>query len=250
MRVLIADDEPAARRKLKRMLGEIEFIEVVAEAQDGESALQLILEHQPDVAFLDIEMPEMTGLEVAQRAAATHVHAVFVTAYDHFAVQAFETRAVDYLLKPVSADRLVHCIEQIEHGVRTRKRPPDGGDEHSSARQLSIRHGTAVRIVEFDHIAWLESVQGNCRVWLSEAGHNVHKQKSLISDNSLAHTYSLLPENQFLRASRSAIFNAELVIRHWTFKRQMLLMLNGFEDQPIPVSRRNASLLRRRWDAQ
>lgn len=250
MRVLIADDEPAARRKLSKMLGEFAFIEEVAQAQDGESALQLIIEHQPDVAFLDIEMPEMNGMEVAQRAAATNVHVVFVTAFDHFAVKAFETQAVDYLLKPVSADRLAYCIEQIEHGARTGKLQPDHGEEHPSIKQLSIRHGAAVRIVELDHIAWLESVQGYCRVWLSESGRSAHKQKSLISDTSLAHTHSLLPENQFLRASRSAIFNAELVIRHWTAKRQMLLVLNGFEDQPIPVSRRNASLLRRRWAAQ
>ena len=250
MRVLIADDEPAARRKLSRMLCDFAFIDIVAEAQDGESALQLICKHQPDVAFLDIEMPEMTGMDVAQRIEATNVHVVFVTAYDHFAVKAFETQAVDYLLKPVSADRLAHCIEQIKHGARTGKLPPGGGDYHPSVRQLSIRHGAGVRMVELDHIAWLESVQGYCRVWLSESGQSVHKQKSLISDTSLAQTHSLLPENQCLRASRSAIINAELVIRHWTAKRQMLLVLNGFEDQPITVSRRNASLLRQRWAVQ
>ncbi|MDE0931045.1 MAG: LytTR family DNA-binding domain-containing protein, partial [Halioglobus sp.] len=110
-----------------------------------------------------------------------------------------------------------------------------------------IRHGAAVRIVEHDHIAWLESVQGYCRVWLSESGQRVHKQKSLISDTSLAQTSSFLPETQFLLASRSAIINAELVVSHWTAKRQMFVVLDGFNDQPITVSRRNASLLRQRW---
>ncbi len=247
MRVLIADDEPAARRKLSNMLGEFAFVEVVAQAQDGESALQQIIEHQPDVAFLDIEMPEMTGMEVAQRTAATDVHVVFVTAYEHFAVKAFDTQAVDYLLKPVSASRLARCIERIERSAKPGMPTPDEGHDHQTAGHLSIRHGAAVRIVEFDHIAWLESVQGYCRVWLSESGQSVHHQKSLISDSSLAQTYSLLPETQFLRASRSAIVNSEQIVRHWTAKRQMMLMLKGFEDQPIPVSRRNASLLRQRW---
>ena len=250
IRVLIADDEPAARHKLSRMLGAFAFIDIVAEAEDGKSALQLMGEYQPDVAFLDIAMPEMTGMEVAQHAKITNIHIVFVTAYDHYAVQAFETHAADYLLKPVSADRLANCINQIEQDVRTGKHQPDDGNDHPSAGQLSIRHGSTVRIIEVDHIAWLESVQGYCRVWLSESGQSVHDQKSVMSDNSLAKTHSLLPENQFLRASRSAIINAELVIRHRTQKRRMLLVLNGFEDQPIAVSRRNASLLRKHWADQ
>ena len=250
MRVLIADDEPAARRKLSRMLGAFAFIDIVAEASDGDAALQLICDHQPDVAFLDIEMPEMTGIEVAQRAAASNVHIVFVTAYDHFAVQAFETQAVDYLLKPVSADRLARCIEQIEKGARTGRPASDRVDAHSPVTQLTIRHGAAVRIVEHDHIAWLESVQGYCRVWLSESGQRAHKQESLILDTSVAQACSVLPENQFLRASRSAIINAELVIIHWTAKRQMFVVLNGFEEQPITVSRRNASLFRKHWADQ
>ena len=247
IRAVIADDEPAARRKLRRMLDAFAFIDIVAEAPDGDAALQLICEHKPDVAFLDIEMPEMTGMEVAKRAAASNVHIVFVTAYDHFAVKAFETQAVDYLLKPVSADRLARCIERIEKGARTGRPAPDHVEGHSPITQLTIRHGAAVRIVEYDHIAWLESVHGYCRVWLSESGQLVHKQNSLISDISLAQTSSILPEAQFLRASRSTIINAELVVSHCTAKRQMSVVLDGFKNQPIAVSRRNASLLRQRW---
>lgn len=253
LRVLIADDEPAARRKLRSMLAKFPQLCIVAEAEDGGSALSLIQTHLPDVAFLDIEMPALTGMDVARKFDTKNVRIVFVTAYDNYAVQAFEASAVDYLLKPVSPTRLAQCIEKLnsdhQPGI-------NASDEHGRSaasprsQQLAIRHGAAARIVETEHIAWLESIEGYCRIHLSKEGQLLHKQNNLITDTSLVQTHSLLPEEQFLRISRAAVVNIRHIVRHWTEKRQMYIGLQGFEDQAaLPVSRRNASIVRRQWDA-
>jgi DNA-binding LytR/AlgR family response regulator len=114
LRLLIADDEPPLRDWLRRLLAEVApNAEIVAEAGDGDTALAQIEALRPDVAFLDIRMPGLSGLEVAARATAP-CRIVFVTAYDEFAVQAFEQAAVDYLLKPVTAERLARTIERLQ----------------------------------------------------------------------------------------------------------------------------------------
>ncbi len=114
MRVLIVDDEPPARRRLASLLADLKLGEVVGEAANGKQALELVTRDSPDVLLLDIRMPGMDGLEVAGHLAALdHPPAViFTTAYDQHALQAFEARAVDYLLKPVRRDRLQEAVER------------------------------------------------------------------------------------------------------------------------------------------
>ena len=115
MKILIADDEPLARERLKGLVAELNLGEVVAEAANGEEVLQLSEQHQPDVVLLDIRMPGMTGLETAihldQLETAPAV--IFTTAYDEYALQAFEANAVDYLLKPVRRERLSKALEKV-----------------------------------------------------------------------------------------------------------------------------------------
>ena len=110
---LIADDEPLLRDVLERLLGQLwPELEIVKVAANGVEAAEAIAALEPDIAFLDIQMPGLTGLEVAQGIeGGTRV--VFVTAYDQYAVEAFEARAVDYLLKPLKADRLAACVERL-----------------------------------------------------------------------------------------------------------------------------------------
>jgi DNA-binding LytR/AlgR family response regulator len=110
---IIAEDEPEQRRALAALLREQwPELEIVAECEDGLSALEALQEQQPQVAFLDIRMPGASGIEVA-RAASGNVHVVFVTAYDEYAVAAFETGAADYLVKPVVPDRLAKAVERL-----------------------------------------------------------------------------------------------------------------------------------------
>ena len=121
MRVLVADDEAPARGKLQRWLSEQGDIEVVAESEDGLSAAEAIERLKPDVVFLDIQMPGLSGLEVAaQLEQETAPLIVFVTAFDEHAIKAFELNAIDYLLKPYDKDRLLKTLSRI------RSRPADG----------------------------------------------------------------------------------------------------------------------------
>src|SRR5687768_15564723 len=122
IRVLIADDEPPARDKLQRWLGEQADLEVVARAEDGLQAAAAIDQARPDVAFLDIQMPGLNGLEVAaQLEQATAPLIVFVTAYDEHAVKAFDLNAVDYLLKPYDKERLLKSLTRVRERLGDRQ---------------------------------------------------------------------------------------------------------------------------------
>src|ERR671913_788916 len=128
---LVADDEQLARDELCFLLGKIDGVEVVAQAADGMQALEDISRFTPDVAFLDVQMPGLTGFEVARRLleAGTDLAVVFVTAFDHRAVEAFEVNAVDYVLKPVEASRLEQAVQRArkrrEMSGRGAPRPSD-----------------------------------------------------------------------------------------------------------------------------
>ena len=115
---IIAEDEPILRAQLKSKLGKLwPELNIVADVGDGEAALEAIGEHQPQLAFLDIQMPEMTGVEVAKSLAANRAlrcHVVFVTAFDQYAIEAFETGAIDYILKPYSDERLKAAVDRLK----------------------------------------------------------------------------------------------------------------------------------------
>ena len=116
-RAVIVEDEPIARRRLQDLVAEIDWIECVGEAADGLTAVSVIDQLRPDLVFLDIEMPELSGLEVLGR--IHHDPAiVFTTAYDRFAVAAFELEAVDYLLKPFGRDRLLAALERVRRAAK------------------------------------------------------------------------------------------------------------------------------------
>lgn len=139
MRVVIADDEPLARTRLRGLLGEHAGIEVVAEVGDGQQALQACAEHAPDLVLLDIAMPGIDGLEAARHLAAFEPRpaVVFCTAYDAHALSAFEAEAIDYLVKPVRAERLAAALERVRTFAAGRERtagPADGPRSHLCAR--------------------------------------------------------------------------------------------------------------------
>jgi two-component system LytT family response regulator len=116
---LVIDDEPLARRKVRELLSDVPWIECVGEVGDGRAAVQAIDEHQPDLVFLDIRMPELSGVEILRR--VRHAPAViFTTAYDRYAVTAFELAAVDYLLKPFSRDRFLQSLARARPALESR----------------------------------------------------------------------------------------------------------------------------------
>src|SRR4051794_3192797 len=164
LRVVIADDERPARRFLANLLGEIADVTVVGEASNGRDAVDLIEQQRPDLALLDLQMPELGGLDVARlvKAGATPQIA-FVTAYDEFAVQAFELNAVDYLLKPVDKARLVATVErararqQGESAAQARltaaSNAIDGATRRSYLERIPVRRRDEVFILPVRQIA-------------------------------------------------------------------------------------------------
>jgi DNA-binding LytR/AlgR family response regulator len=132
---LIADDEPHLAQALQRQLATLwPELNVLAIARNGIEAAQAIQTHGPDIAFLDIQMPGLTGLEVAQGIENGRTRVVFVTAFDAYAVQAFEQSALDYLLKPVKAERLARTVEKVKAALASRE-PPDDGAALAAALQ-------------------------------------------------------------------------------------------------------------------
>lgn len=122
-RAVIAEDEPLLRAELRSLLAQAwPELEIAAEAEDGGEALEAIALHRPEIVFLDVRMPGMTGIEVA-RAIAGQAHVVFVTAFDRFAIDAFESEAVDYVVKPVTAERLATTVQRLKRRLGTQPPP-------------------------------------------------------------------------------------------------------------------------------
>lgn len=141
VRAILAEDEPILRAQLKFKLGKLwPELQIVADVGDGEAALEMIDAHRPELAFLDIQMPEMTGVEVARSVAANpelKCHVVFVTAFDQYAVEAFQTGAADYLLKPYSDERLALTVQRLKERLTLQPAPPQ--DLQALVAQISAQ---------------------------------------------------------------------------------------------------------------
>ncbi|HNQ14322.1 MAG TPA: LytTR family DNA-binding domain-containing protein [Pyrinomonadaceae bacterium] len=218
LRVLIADDERPAREFLKTFLRGMDGIELVGEAEDGESALELIRATRPDLALLDIQMPELTGLDVVRRLEPDEMPlVVFVTAFDEFAVNAFEVAAVDYLLKPIEAERLQETVAR----ARTRLNTADSRAvatrnvfhavqtiEDSSQRPFVERIPVRVR----DEIVLVPAVEIASIIADGELLH-------LTTDSNFRYTFNFrlkdlearLDPDKFVRVSRGAIVALSMI---------------------------------------
>lgn len=160
---IIAEDEPILRAQLKAKLGRLwPELKILADVGDGEAALEAIAEHQPRLAFLDIQMPEMTGVEVAKSLAANRelrCHVVFVTAFDQYAVEAFETGAIDYVLKPYSDERLATAIERLKErlgGSGAGSTAVDAGGGTQNLEAL-VAHLSAKLNPQSERLKWIKA---------------------------------------------------------------------------------------------
>lgn len=216
MRVLIADDEPLARKGLRKLLSHETGVEVVAECADGIEAVERIQETKPDAAFLDIRMPGIDGFGVVEAIGAGKMPVtVFVTAYDHHALKAFEVHAVDYLLKPVTAERLRVAVERaaamlgaadrrliegrIESLIRA-VRPQGGtpaGTPAGTMERFVIRSVGKVSIVPVGEVEWIEADGDYVRLHTAGKVH-LHRERMSVLEESL-------DPAEFIRIHRSTI---------------------------------------------
>lgn len=158
MRILIVDDERPARERLRRMLALETGIDAIAEAADGHAALRRLPEFRPDALLLDVEMPELSGIELAASLPAPAPLVVFVTAYDDYALRAFDANAIDYLLKPFDQARLRRALERLRERHAARERAgPGSAAVGLPPRQLLVTERGATRVVQVADIEWLET---------------------------------------------------------------------------------------------
>jgi len=211
LRVIVADDEPAALSGLARRLAATPSIRVVAACRNGIEALERIRAIRPDAAFLDVTMPGLTGLDVVRVLdSAERPHIVFVTAYERFAIQAFDLYAVDYLLKPFTRDRLAATVARLHE--RRRSRAPANEalqDFLNSTRpaatldRLVVRAGETILTIPAHEIDWCAAEDNYVRIHTGPKRHLIRMTMRRLEE--------LLPRTTFARIHRSAIVNMERV---------------------------------------
>ena len=232
MRVLVVDDEKPARDRLVRMLGAFGDVEVVGQAQNGLEALSAIEKLRPDLVFLDIEMPVLSGLEVAESLGDESPAIVFATAYDKFALEAFDVAAIDYLVKPIARERLRAAIEKAQRRVPSPE--PDlrsvlHSFRHEGSR-LAVRLGADFEILNPRDISAVLA-QEHYAVIIS--GTSEH-----LSEESLELLETRLAPHGFMRVHRSAIINLNYVVKlNRQGDRKYVAVLNDVPKTEAPISR-------------
>jgi two-component system, LytTR family, response regulator len=206
MRVVLVDDEPPSRLALRQQLSRLPDAEIVAECGDGASAVEAILRHAPDVLFLDVQLGGVSGLDVLVRVGADAVPAVvFVTAYDRYAVRAFEAHAVDYLLKPIDPDRFREAWHRAAERVERETDEPAkrvaalvGGDAPPPLERFVVREGGRLWFVPVESVEWIEAAGNYVR--LHQGG------KEHLLRRTLAGLAQRLGD-RFVRIHRTALVN-------------------------------------------
>ena len=200
LRALIVDDEPLARARLRRLLGQLPEIEVVADCSNGEQAIAALHEGTQDVVFLDIQMPDMDGFDVLDSLPRERrPHVVFVTAYSEHAVRAFEARALDYLLKPVSAERLRQSVERLRFAPG--QAAPGNG---AYAERLAVPIGGRIHLVDTTEIDHVGAHANYVELHLGT--------RSLVLRETMNHLEARLDPKRFLRVHRSRIVRLDGVL--------------------------------------
>jgi two-component system LytT family response regulator len=231
MRVIIVDDEDLARRVVKEFLKSHADVEVVAECANGFEAVKAITELSPDLVFLDIQMPKLNGFEVVELAGAKTRY-MFVTAYDQYALKAFEVHAVDYLLKPFSQQRL---DEALAHARASMGVAPavdalvaEAAQRQKPLERILIRDGARVHVVPVEKIDYIEAQDDYVQV--TSGG------KAYLKNQRMAELENQLDPACFLRIHRSYIVNVEAISRiEQTGKDSHTAILK--DDTRIPISR-------------
>lgn len=239
-RVLVVDDEEPARRLLAEYLRAHPAWRLVAEAKNGLEALQLAKEHEPDLLLLDVQMPKLDGFEVLGLL-APEIAVIFTTAFDEYAVRAFEVHAVDYLQKPFSAQRFAQALVRAETRLG-QPRSPAAPELARAARtpgsyleRLVIRDGAEIRIIAASAIDFVRGQDDYVEVF--------HDSRSSLTQQTLQSLETNLDPRQFVRVHRSYLLNVSRVARiePWGHGSKMAVLHDG---RSVPISRSGEARLR------
>ena len=216
---IVVDDEELGRSNLKALLDPLERWQVVAEAANGEAAIELVAKYRPTALFLDIEMPIMNGMEVAKELLQQGClpFTVFVTAYSQYAVQAFEVNAVDYLLKPLRKDRLLAAVARVEAALDQDqlelftdrvanvigRLPDDSGVVGPYLRRIAVRSVGRVQFIDVGELSWISSAGNYVELHID--------QRNVLHRQTLTNLIQQMDPDRFMRVHRSAAVNRDHV---------------------------------------
>lgn len=232
VRIIVVDDEPLARRRLTRLLEREPGAELIAACGTGHEAVEAVERHAPDLLFLDVQMPGLDGFGVLEALGpSTPPVVIFVTAFDTYAVQAFEASAIDYLLKPFDADRLHRAFERAE--LRLRQKDTGGAParllhlleelnrRRTTAERLAIRADGRLYFVRVPDIDWIETAGNYVRLHTGKTSHLLRE--------TLASLESRLDAGRFLRIHRTTIANVERVkeLQPWFSGEYVAILQDG-----------------------
>ena len=241
MKVLIVDDEAPARQRLRRLVDELEDCEIVAEAADGIQAIEMTQAHDPDVLLMDIRMPGIDGVETARHLASLEKPpaVIFTTAYDEYAIDAFDAQAVGYLMKPVRRERLARAMRHASRLTRAQLSALSGEGEDTPERRTHICARTAGRLelIPLNEIYYFQADQKYTTVR--------HQGGEVLIDESLKNLeYEFAPD--FVRIHRSALVAvAQLQSIERDADGKQFVVFRDSDDR-LAVSRRHAAALKRR----
>ncbi|HTQ62183.1 MAG TPA: response regulator [Candidatus Solibacter sp.] len=232
IRALIVDDEDLARLVLRELLQACPEIEVIAECTNGFEAVKAVAEHKPNLIFLDVQMPKLSGFDVLELI-GTDTPVIFVTAYDQYAMRAFEVHAVDYLLKPIGRERFNAALERAKS--RIGQKMPPAAELAASARapkqfleRIVVRDGTRVTLIPVAKLDYAEAQDDY--VALASEGKKHLKQQTIVS------LEACLDPERFVRVHRSYIVNFERVVRIEPYGKDSRLAILA-DGTRLPVSR-------------
>lgn len=214
IRTIIVDDEALARERVRTMLENEPDIEIIAECSDGAQAVEAIQGQEPDLVFLDVQMPELTGFDVVARLDPEKLPAViFITAHDQFALQAFEVHAVDYLLKPFDRERFQTALRRATDRLRQRQTHEwkdrlsalltDLKPSSEPADRIAVKSSGRVVLIRVPDIDWIEASDNYVNIHVGKASH-LHRE-------TMSNMERQLPPKTFLRISRSTIVNVDRI---------------------------------------
>ncbi|MCF6351720.1 MAG: response regulator [Cyclobacteriaceae bacterium] len=234
MKALIIDDERLARKELSKLLDEFATMNVVGEAANADEAVELIEKHNPDILFLDIQMPDKTGFELLEML-DTVPQVIFTTAYDEYALKAFEVNALDYLLKPIDPNRLKESIDKL---VSIDPKPQTAETKLLGLQdQVFVKDGDKCWFVKLENVRYFESDGNYIKVFFDNVKPMIHKSLNALDEK--------LNDRDFFRASRKHIINLSWVedIETW-FNGGLMVKLRGGDK--LEVSRRQAAKFKER----
>ncbi len=241
IRVILIDDEPLARSLLKNFLNEIQDVEIVGAYENGFEGLKGITELKPDLIFLDIQMPKLNGFEMLELLDEIP-HTIFITAYDKYAVKAFERNAVDYLLKPYSKERLISAFEKAKELIGNQEKANNvkvAIDAHrvqiEIIDRIAVKTGSKIKIIYIEDVEYLESQDDYVMIYTGDGKYLKQKTMKFFENH--------LPKQSFVRIHRSYMVRIDFVEQIELYEKEgyIIKLKNG---KTIPVSKSGYNRLR------